>query len=90
MMTNEKAPFCGSRNGAGKRDGVGKHPVPIVSHPRPLCKRTRVKLVWTPLNFALLVLMFALIVYLTVKALTKSPLDRTDLLVSMSNSVFRI
>ena len=88
MLTNEKAPTCWRTNGARKQDNFGKYPVPIVTHPRPLRKRVRIKMIWTPLNVALLVLLVAAGVYFAAKALAVDPLQQRDL-ISMASSVMR-
>ena len=63
-----------------------KHPVPILTHyPR---RRKRVRLVWTPVNVALLILLIAAAAFVVVKAVTVDPLQPE--LISMADSVFNI
>lgn len=67
---------------------AGTHPVPILSHyPR---RRKRVRLIWTPLNAALLILLIAALIFFVIRAVTADPLAQSDLMVSMANSVYRI
>ena len=93
MIANEKAPTCWRRVGAQKQN-VGKHPVPIVTHAAHGRKYVRgnrkIKLVWTPVNIALLLLLAAAAMYLTVKLVCADPLYKSDLMISMANSVFRV
>ena len=88
MMATKNAPTCGNRVGAFRQDNLSKHPVPIVSHPKPLRKRNRIKLVWTPLNFSLLLLAVALVIYFVVEAVTASPLEFE--MISKANSVLNV
>jgi len=91
MLTNEKAPTCWRRVGAQKQN-VGKHPVPIVSHypvSRKRVRRRRYKLVWTPLNAALFVLLIAAMTFMLVRTIATDPLSQPDL-ITMANSVFRV
>lgn len=67
---------------------AGKHPVPILTHyPR---RRKRVRLIWTPLNAALLILLIAALIFSVIRAMTADPLAQSDLMFSMANSVYRI
>lgn len=67
---------------------AGKHPVPILTHyPR---RRKRVRLIWTPLNAALLILLIAAMIFFVIRAMTEDPMAQSDLMVSMANSVYRI
>ena len=91
MIANEKAPTCWRTNGA-KKQNVGKHPVPIVSHypaSRKRVRRRRYKLVWTPLNAALFVLLIAAMTFMLVRTIATDPLSQRDL-ITMANSVFRV
>lgn len=91
MIANEKAPTCWRTNGARKQESLGKHPVPILSHypkTRKRVRRRRYKLVWTPLNAALFVLLIAAMVFMLVRTIATEPLSRD--LITMSYSVFRV
>ena len=88
MMATKNAPRCGNSYGAFKQDNRENHPVPIVTHPKPLFKRNRIKLVWTPLNIALLILLAAVAIYFTVQAVIVDPLAFE--LTSMADSVFNV
>ena len=68
---------------------AGKHPVPILTH-YPRRRKRRVRLIWTPLNVALLILLIATLIFFVIRAMTADPLAQSDLMVSMANSVYRI
>ena len=91
MLTKEKAPMRCSAIGAHAKDSFGKHPVPIVTHyphRRKHVRRKHYKLVWTPVNVALLLLLGAVICWLIVRGVCADPLEFE--LTSMADSVLRV
>lgn len=90
MSINEKAPNCWRSVEAQKQMGWGKHPVPIVTHyPRHRKRVRRYKLVWTPLNAALFVLLIAAMAFMLVRTIAVDPLTQRDL-ITMAGSVLRV
>lgn len=90
MLTNEKAPNCWRSVGAQKQESLGKHPVPILSHyPKHRKRVRRYKLIWTPLNAALFVLLIAAMTFMLVRTIAADPLTQRDL-ITMANSVLRV
>jgi len=95
MQQEKKKAECAGTHSAPRtiRDATsygkaGKHPVPILTHyPR---RRKRVRLIWTPLNAALLILLIAALIFFVIRAMTADPLAQSDLMISMANSVYRI
>ena len=95
MQHAKKKAECAGTHSASRtiRDATsygkaGKHPVPILTHyPR---RRKRVRLIWTPLNVALLILLIAALIFFVIRAMVTDPLAQSDLMVSMANSVYRI
>lgn len=68
-------------------------PVPFLTHYNPRhskrrLRRRRLRLVWTPVNVALLILLAAVLFIVIVKAVTADPLAPE--LISLGNSVFRV
>ena len=96
MHVKEKAPIGGNRIGAKKQESFGKHPVPIVTHVahgrkrigRHECRPYKVRLKWTPVNVALLLLLGAVICWLIVRGVCADPLEFE--LTSMADSVLRV
>lgn len=93
MLTKEKTPSCCSRLGTRKQESFGKHPVPILAHypkhSKHAARKKRYKLVWTPVNAALFVLLIAAMVFVLVRAIAVDPLQQQDL-ITMSYSVLRV
>lgn len=90
MHAKEKAPILLAQIGTRKQESLGKHPVPIVTHyPKHRKHARRYKLVWTPVNAALFVLLIAAMVFMLVKAIAVDPLQQQDL-ITMSYSVLRV
>lgn len=88
MITKEKVPMrCSAiETGVEKQMTRENHPVPILTHyPR---RRKRVRLVWTPVNVSLLILLAAILFIVIVKAIVADPLEYE--LISMANSVFTV
>lgn len=92
MHVKEKAPSCCSRLGASGMTSEN-HIVPIITHAPKHSKHTarkkRYKLVWTPVNAALFVLLIAAMVFMLVRAIAVDPLQQQDL-IAMSYSVLRV
>lgn len=93
MLTKEKAPILLAQIGTRKQESLGKHPVPIVAHypkhSKHAARKKRYKLVWTPVNAALFVLLIAAMVFMLVRAIAVDPLQQQDL-ITMSYSVLRV
>ena len=89
MITKEKAPIYCHRIGANDEVTAENHLVPILTHyPRRRKRVRRIKLVWTPLNVALLILLAAIVAHFIVKAVCVDPLQFE--LISMADSAFNI
>ena len=88
MITKEKASMrCSAIETMVENEMTGEnHLVPILTHyPR---RRKRVRLVWTPVNVSLLILLAAILFTFIVKAIVADPLEFE--LISMANSVFTV
>lgn len=97
MLTNKKAPnplggFGATKNDRELQSCIRSSPVPILTHyPRHRkrrMRRRRLRLVWTPVNVSLLILLAAILFIVIVNAITADPFKPE--IVSMSNSVFRV
>lgn len=94
MITKEKVPMrCSAiETGVEKQMTSENHLVPIVTHypkhSKHAARKKRYKLVWTPVNAALFVLLIAAMVFMLVRAIAVDPLQQQDL-ITMSYSVLR-